>query len=68
MTELTDTMKWVLEDVRKRGIAFAGRNVVDGKAYDIRATVLRALELRGLVTISTSPDGGLMARPTTISA
>ena len=44
------------------GCVFAGRSVTRrGSVFEVAASTIRALERRGLVTTSISPDGGVMA-------
>jgi len=63
-TELTPKMQQILDLVTKRGGMFAGHDVDDrGWQINVPASTLRALEKRGLITLSISPDGGMMALP-----
>ena len=41
---------------------YSGRNVLGGKAITIAAATLRRLERAGRLTLSISPDGGLIGR------
>jgi hypothetical protein len=60
--ELTKAMQDAMEWVNRDGFVYAGYNVHKGRRFMIYTSTLHALEKRGLVTIQTSPDGGLMAR------
>jgi hypothetical protein len=48
---------------REHGAVFAGSNVHKGRLVRFPASTLVALHRRGLVTLRTGPDGGIMARP-----
>lgn len=61
-TNLSPAMNKALALIAKEGFAYAGRTVTrDCMVISISAAALRGLERRGLVDISTNPDGGIMA-------
>lgn len=56
-------MEKAIEIAKRNGAVFAGKNG-NGKGglVTVSASTIRGLELRGLVTVSIGPDGGMMTK------
>ncbi len=61
-TNRTEAQSNALAILNRDGVVFAGSNVHKGRTEFVFASSLKALARQGIVTIHTSPDGGLMAR------
>ena len=59
---ITTAMVGALNAISREGRVFAGRNVYKGRGFMVAASTLIALERRGKVVLSISPDGGMIAR------
>lgn len=59
-TNITPSMTKALEFAQRHGAVHAGANVKRGHVVRFPASVLRALERRGLLSLQISPDGGMM--------
>ena len=60
--DLSEPMREALSFARDSGgTLYAGRNVIRGRSLVVNARTLDGLASRGLVTLSVSPDGGMMA-------
>jgi hypothetical protein len=61
---LTPKMERALHFAIDNGAVFPGYNERKGSRYTVAFQTIKALESRGLIVMSISPDGGSMGRPT----
>lgn len=62
MQATTPAQQAAMTRILRDGFVYAGTNTHKGRVERTAASTLRALERKGLVVLSLSPDGGMMAR------